>query len=232
MDNLSYKKSIQLDVVGLFLAGLNNTVLALLVAVFIHGPGTTANEPELILRATFIAENAGLWKAGWLFWFLPTLSFSWSYHALGRHLDASRPWRDLAIGLAVIAAAVDVVGIFVNFTILPELANALISTPDPALQTLFGTMEKFANTLTNVGGFGLYSLAGILLLPAVFATSDFYRPLAWLGVFEWGISIVATILLVIAPAVAIIPLVISFLFYAPWVWGSALWLMRRKPTPA
>jgi hypothetical protein len=231
MGNKAYLKSIWLDVVGLFIAGLNNTVLALLVAVFIHGPGTTANQPDLLLRAIWIAEHSGLWKAGWFFWFLPTLSFSWSYYALGRHLDATRPWRNLAIGVALMAAAVDMIGILVNFTVLPELAEALVyatANPNPTLQIVFGAMEKLANNLTNVGGFGLYSLAGILLLPAAFATHDFSRPLAWLGAFEWAISIIATILLVVAPSVATIPLIISFIFYAPWVWGSALWLTRRK----
>jgi len=231
MDNRAYLKGIRLDVAGLFLAGLNNTFLALLVAVLIHGPGTTANQPELILRANWIAENSGIWRAGWFFWFIPTLSFSWSYYALGRHLDARRPWRNLAIGVALIAAAVDIVGILVNLTILPELAGELVystANPDPTLRIVFGAMEKFANNLTNIGGFGLYSLAGMLLLPAIFATPGFSKPLAWLGTFEWTISIVATLLLVVLPNAATIPLVISFIFYAPWVWGSALWLIRRK----
>lgn len=224
------RQSVYLDALGLFLAGFNNTILALLVAVFIHGPGTTTNQPDLLQRALYIAENAVLWKMGWLFWFLPTLTFAWSYYALGRHLSGPRQWRDLAIGLAIIAAAVDIVGIFLNYTVLPELARALastVSTPDATLQVVFQATERMANNLTNVGGFGLYSLAGLLLLPAVFATKDFPRPLAWLGVAEWTISIIATILLVAAPDLAAIPLVISFLLYAPWVWGGGVWILRR-----
>ena len=100
---------IRLDVLGLVLAGLNNTFLALIVAVLVHGPGTAANEPDLLLRAQWIAQHTAAWQAGWLFWFAPTLSFSWSYFALGRHLSAARPWRTLAIGVALIAAAVDIV---------------------------------------------------------------------------------------------------------------------------
>ena len=84
------KDPIRLDVLGLFLAGLNNTFLALAVAVLIHGPGTASSQPDLMLRALWIAEKAPLWKAGWLFWFAPTLTFSWSYYALGRHLDSTR----------------------------------------------------------------------------------------------------------------------------------------------
>lgn len=232
MEASTRRNGVHLDVFGLFLAGFNNTILALLVAVFIHGPGTTASQPDLLQRATWIAENSALWKAGWIFWFAPTLSFSWSYYALGRHLNGAVPWRNLAIGVAVIAAAVDIVGVLLNFTVLPELARALagsVSTPDPTLQVVFRSTEMMANNLTNIGGFGLYSLAGILLLPAVFATVDLPRWLAWLGVVEWTISIIATILLVIAPDLATVPLVISFLLYAPWVWGGGIWVLRRRP---
>lgn len=226
------RADVRLDVLGLFLAGLNNTFLALFVAVVIHGPGTAASQPELLLRVTWIVEHTLLWKAGWLFWFAPTLSFAWSYYALGRHLDSGRQWRNLAIGVALIAAAVDIVGVLVNLTVLPELARELsgtITNPDPTLQVVFLSMEKVANNLTNVGGFGLYSLAGLLLLPAVFATPSYPRPLAWLGAAEWIISSIATVLLVLAPSLATIPLVISFALYAPWVWGSAIWLLRSKP---
>lgn len=226
----SNRNSIRLDVLGLFLAGLNNTFFALAVAVFIHGPGTSTSQPELLLRARWIAEHSLLWKAGWLFWFAPTLTFSWSYFALGRHLDSTRQWRNLAIGVALIAAAVDIVGILVNLTVLPDLARELttILNPDPTLQIIFLSMEKIANNLTNVGGFGLYSLAGMLLLPAVFATPGFPRWLTWLGVVEWSISSIATVLLIIVPDWATGPLLVSFFLYAPWVWGGAWWLMRSR----
>lgn len=228
------RATIRLDLLGLFFAGLNNTFLALLVAVFIHGPGTTANQPDLLLRANWIAENTLLWQAGWLFWFAPTLTFSWSYYALGRHLDNSRPWRNLAIGLALIAAAVDVVGILLNYTVLPTLASELARTmasPDPTLQTVFLSLERLANNLTNVGGYGLYTLAGLVILPAVKATADSPRWLLWLGIAEWGISLIAICLLIAAPSLATGPLVISFLLYAPWVWGGAFWLWRRTAPP-
>jgi len=223
--------SLWLDAFGLFIAGLNNTFLALLVAVLIHGPGTTSSQPDILLRAAYISENIVLWKMGWFFWFAPTLSFSWSYFALGRHLSAKVQWRDLAIGIAVIAAAVDIVGVLMNAMVLPELATQLANSapPEQTLKVVFVSLEKFANSLTNIGGFGLYSVAGILLLPAVFRTANFPRWLKWIGIVEWSVSILATVLLVIAPSLATIPLVISFMFYAPWVWGAAWWVLRLKP---
>lgn len=223
------RPGIKLDAAGLFLAGLNNTFLALLVALFIHGPGTTNSQPDLMLRAAWITENAKLWQAGWLFWFAPTLTFSWSYYALGRHLDMKRTWRNLAIGVAIIAAAVDVIGILINLTVLPELAGELTGAAaygDPTLAAVFHSMEKLANNLTNVGGYGLYTLAGLLILPSAFATQGFPKWLKILGVIEWGISSVAILLLIFAPAISAVPLVISFLFYAPWVWGGAWWLLK------
>ncbi|MCP4416016.1 MAG: hypothetical protein GY805_05305 [Chloroflexi bacterium] len=120
------------------------------------------------------------------------IRLTWSYFALGRHLDNTHQWVSLAIGIALIAAAVDLVGVLVNMTVLPELANALLSASsgqELTLQAIFQSMESLTNALTNVAAFGLYSFAGLLLLPAAFAR------LAWLGVTEWGIAAVATVLL-------------------------------------
>lgn len=221
--------SVRLDVLGLFLAGLINTFLALLDATLVLGPGVAALQPQLMDRAGWIGQHAVRWQGGWLFWFAVTLSFAWSYFALGRHLHPSPPWRSLAIGLALIAAAVDLVGVLVNLIVIPDLAGALSAAPlqqDMALQTVFLAAETLAYALTNVTAFGLYSLAGLLLLPAAFATTGFPRWLAWLGVAEWGMAAVATLLLIVAPHLATIPLLISFAFYAPWVWGGAWWLLR------
>ena len=232
MPSKENRAAFRLDALGLFLAGLINTFLALLVAGIILGPGTAARQSDLLLRAAWIAEHTLRWQGGWLFWFAVTLSFAWSYFALGRHLDAAVPWPSLAIGVALIAAAVDLVGVLVNATVLPELAQALINTPagpDPALQVVFHSMESLTNALTNVVGFGLYTLAGLVLLPAVFATSTYPRWLAWLGAAEWGIAALATVLLVFVPGLATAPLLLSFALYAPWVWGSALWLLRSAP---
>lgn len=232
MANKVNRGALRLDALGLFLAGLINTFLALLDAVVIFGPGTSSIQPDLLERASWIAENSHRWQAGWLFWFAVTLSFSWSFFALGRHLNDTRPWPALAIGLAIIAAAVDIVGVLVNIVILPELAIALTSAPagpDPALLVVFHSMETFANALTNVAAFGLYSFAGLLLIPALFATSGYPRWLAWLGSVEWGVAAFATLLLVLAPVAATGPLLISFALFAPWVWGSAVWLLRSEP---
>jgi hypothetical protein len=112
---------------------------------------------------------------------------------------------------------------------VPELASALAGSataPDLALQAVFRSMESLANALTNVVAFGLYSLAGLLLLPAVFATPGYPRWLAWLGAAEWILASLVTLLLVLAPALALGPMLISFALYAPWVWASALWLLR------
>ncbi len=225
------RSSVCLDVLGLLLAGLINTFLALLVAGVILGPGTIARQPDLLQRSGWIIEHARRWQGGWLFWFAVTLSFAWSYFAIGRHLDKSLPWGSLAIGIALVAAAVDLVGVLINLTVIPHLAHAMITAPldvGLALQAGFLSMESLAYGLTNVAAFGLYSFAGLLLLPAVYATPDYPRLLAWLGTAEWGIAALATTLLVISPDLATLPLLVSFALYAPWVWGSAAWLLRRK----
>jgi hypothetical protein len=229
MPNRETRASIRLDVLGLFLAGLINTFLALFVAAIILGPGTTARQADLLLRATWIADHTLRWQGGWLFWFAVTLSFAWSYFALGRHLKRVPSWPSLAIGVALIAAAVDLVGVLVNIAVLPELAQALFSGPEgpgTALLVVFQSMESLTYALTNVVAFGLYTLAGLLLLPAVFATPSYPRWLALLGAVEWGVAALATLLLVFGFSLATGPLLLSFALYAPWVWGSAVWLLR------
>jgi hypothetical protein len=223
------RAALRLDVLGLFLAGLINTFLALFVAGVILGPGTAVSQPNILLRADWIANHTLRWQGGWFFWFAVTLSFAWSYFALGRHLTAVLPWVPLAIGAALVAAAVDLVGVLVNMTVLPELAQAVADTAadQAAILPIFHSMEKLTNALTNVAAFGLYTLAGLLLLPAVFTTPTYPRWLAWLGTAEWSIAALATVLLVLTPDVATVPLLVSFVLYAPWVWGSALWLWRR-----
>ena len=218
-----------LDALGLFLAGLINTFLALGDAGIVFGPGTAARQPDLLLRILWIAEHPWRWQGGWFFWFAVTLSFAWSYYALGRHLGGACPWPGLAIGVAVVAAAVDIVGVLVNLVVLPDLAQTLVGQtagPNPTLMLVFQSLEKLANGLTNVTAFGLYSLAGLLLLPALFATGSYPRWLARLGALEWSVAALATVLLVLAPDLATAPLLVSFALYAPWVWASGAWVLR------
>ena len=224
MASRTTRAALRVDALGLILAGLINTFLASVDAGLILAPGTATTQPNLLLRINWITENTLRWQAGWLFWFAVTLSFSWSYYALGRHLNKTLPWVNLAIGLALIAAAVDIVGVLINIVVLPTLASDLSTT-----QSLFLAMEKMANALTNVAAFGLYSFAGLLLLPAIFSTKDYPKWLRWLGVIEWSIASIATVLLITFPEIATIPLLISFALYAPWVWGSAFWLLRKEP---
>jgi hypothetical protein len=50
--------------------------------------------------------------------------------------------------------------------------------------------------------------------------------LCWLGAAEWGLSAVATVLLVFdAPGGTAVG-TIGFLLYAPWTWVAAWWVLR------
>jgi hypothetical protein len=220
-----------LDVLGLVVAGLVNTVLAPADAALVLAPGTPAQSGDLAARMAWIAGHAGQWQAGWAFWFVVTTTFAWSYYALARHLAGPRPWRALAVGLALPAAAVDLVGVVINLAVLPQIAALAqgpgASTRESATFVYLG-FETLANALTNVTAFGLYSVAGLLLVPALFATPTYPRPLAWLGAAEWTSAALATALLVVAPATATGPLLISFLLFAPWVWAGAWWIARPR----
>ncbi len=231
MNHKNGRTAIRVDALGLFLAGLINTFLALFVAGVVLSPGSRAGQSNLILRAQWIAGHSLRWQSGWLFWFAVTLSFAWSFYALGRHLNVDVPWTSLSIGVALIAAAVDIVGVLVNMTVLPALAPAVVGASaetTAATQAIFNSMESLANALTNVAAFGLYSVAGLLLLPAGIATPNYSRWLVWLGSAEWGVATIATVLLIVVPNWATIPLLVSFALYAPWVWLSAVWILRGE----
>ncbi len=225
------REALRFDAFALVLAGLVNTFLAAATARFVLGPGTTTQQFDALARASWIAEHGVRWQAGWLFWFVVTLSFAWSFFALGRNLGSVRPWPGLAVGVALVAAAVDLVGVLVNVAVVPHLARAVVEAgvgPPSDLVVVFRSAERFAYGATNVAGFGLYTVAGILLLPAVFGTSGFPRWLAAVGVAEWTVAGVATALLAVAPDTATGPLIVSFVLYAPWVWGCAAWLWRES----
>ena len=89
--------------------------------------------------------------------------------------------------------------------------------------------KRVKNAPTDVTAFGLYVLAGILLLPALFATPGYPRSLLWLGTAEWTIAAVATALLILAPAIAMVLLLVSSALFAPWAWESAYWLPKDRP---
>jgi hypothetical protein len=64
MDSKEKRTTLHLDVLGLFLAGLINTFLALLDGGIILRPGTVAGQLDLLLRTIWISEHTLRWQAG------------------------------------------------------------------------------------------------------------------------------------------------------------------------
>jgi hypothetical protein len=221
---------LSLDVIGLVVAGLVNTFLSPIVSELMLSGGIEAQVRSVETRALWVADHVGQWRAGWTFWFVVTLSFAWSYYALARNLGGPRQWGQLAIGLALVAAAIDIVGLVTNITVVPALAASYADLPvadRPDALLAYGAFEALASDLINIAAFGLYSVAGLALVPAMFLTDRFPRLLAWLGTALWVVACVATALLALEPGIAYGALVLSFLLFAPWVWGSAWWLYTR-----
>jgi hypothetical protein len=106
----------------------------------------------------------------------------------------------------------------VSLVISPVFGLVLLFAGEAVSQALPWTLSPL------VGG-----LIGVLFIAHAAAYSWAVWDGDWLRVTEWTISILATALLIIAPNLSSVPLVISFLLYAPWVWGSGLWVLRRKP---
>jgi hypothetical protein len=211
----------RLDAAGLALAGLVNTILAP-AAYGLVKPGTPASDRSLGERADWIAAHHARWQGGWSFWFVVTTTFAWSFFALGRHLRRAPAWPALAVGVALLAAAVDLVGVVANIAVLPGLA-------DRGGTDAFHGAQLLANALTDVTAFGLYTVAGLLLLPALRRTPGAPAALIWLGAAEWGVSAVATGLLAFGAAGGRSVALLAFVLYAPWTWLGAWWVLRAPP---
>lgn len=170
----------RLDVGALLVAGLVNSVLAPLDYGLVVDAGTVGSGGAPGERADWIASHTARWQAGWSFWLVVTTTFAWSFYALGRNLRGLPQLVPLAIGLAVLAAAVDLVGIVAQIAVVPELAERAGSSgaATPAATATFAAAQEFAHALIAVAAFGIYSVAGLVLVPALFATPDYPRPLA------------------------------------------------------
>jgi hypothetical protein len=215
----------RLDAAGLALAGVVNSILAPAAYGLLLKPGTPTSGHSLAERANWIAAHSARWQAGWALWFVVTGTFAWSYFALGRHLRREPAWPALAVGLALIAAAVDIVGVIINIAVLPELA-------DRGGSDAFHGAQLLADALTDVAAFGLYTVAGLLLLLALRRTQGPPPALLRLGVAEWGVSAVATGLLAFDVSGGRAAAALAFVLYAPWVWLGAWWVLRAPPRPS
>jgi hypothetical protein len=76
-----------------------------------------------------------------LFWFVVTTTFAWSFFALGRHLRPRPAWPALAVGVALVAAAVDLVGVVAN---LSRTMDARSETPPPSSGSTLERSEELA----------------------------------------------------------------------------------------
>ena len=149
-----------------------------------------------------------------------TTTFAWAFYALARNLGGAPQWRALAVGAALLAAAVDIVGIVLNLAVLPDLAGGSADT--------YAAVETLSQALTDITAYGLYTLAGLLLLPALWATRSYPGGLAWLALLLWTVSAVATALLAFdAPGKAPV-FAVALLLYPAWVWSSAWWLSHAR----
>jgi hypothetical protein len=213
----------RLDVLALVVAGVVD-LLAGVDGGLVLADGSLTAGGDLAGRSEWVAEHTARWQAGWSFWFVVTTTFALGFYALARNLGGARQWRDLAVGVALLAAAVDIVGIVLNIAVVPDVAARLQA--GEATQATYSSVETLAQALTDITAFGLYTVAGLLLLPAVFATRTYPRALAWLAVVLWVLSAVATLLLAFDAGGATAVFSVALVLYAPWVWASAWWLAR------
>lgn len=218
----------RLDALAILTCAVANTALAPIVFLLLLAPGTVTAGGDLLERGSWIAAHAAGWRAGWCLWVLVTTSLAWAFYALARHAQGVPQTRQLAVGIALSAATVDLVGIAISVAVVPELAGRL---PGEGAAAAFGGAQTLAHALTDVTGFGLYTVAGLLLVPALFATSCYPRWLAWLGLALWSESVLGTVALAFGWPAANVLAGLAFVLLAPWTLASAWWVLRGQAGP-
>jgi hypothetical protein len=209
------------DVVALVAAGALG-LLAGADAELLLAPGARAGDAGLGTRATWIADHAARWQAGWVFWVPVLLVFAWALWALARHLVGD--WRAPAVAATLLATSLGAVGAVLAVAVVPGLARAYTAGAAPA--SSYAAAADAVHALVDVAAAGLYALGGLLLVPAMVSTPGYPRVLTRLAAVLWALLALAALFWVVAPDVAPALRGVGLLVYAAWTWASAGWLAR------
>jgi hypothetical protein len=138
-----------------------NFAAAVAMLFVLRGGSETA--PNIAKRATFIAEHALLWRAGWALWMMAGISLVAFFAWWGAWITSRRlVFFALAIALAGLAC-----DLFAESLLIDWLPNRI------------DTIAPLASLLTGGAANGLYTFAGALLTLGTPTLRGALRTLAW-----------------------------------------------------
>jgi hypothetical protein len=147
--------------------------LGVLAILLLLRPGLQT-QPDVIQRATYIAEHSAVWSIGWVTWMLCALSlilfYAWWGCRLIRPIIAT-----IAVLLTGFGSVCDLSSEAFSSVAQVELARQAIADPSKFDSARFTARENYTVLLTAGAANFLYVVAGILL---TWSTKNLPRPIA------------------------------------------------------
>jgi hypothetical protein len=204
-------------------------------------PGTVAGGPDYD-RMFFIASHQALWSAGWVLWMGGSLGLVLSIWVVSRavaHRTHAAEILRFAPIVALLGAAVDIVGDGIQAAGIPVVAARFIPGPIPNTYTdmagfLFSVLDNIASLLSGDVANTLYFVAGTLVVIALATIADFPKWLTALGAVAWLATLAATPA-TFFPAILPVAVASALALYVIWLLAVAIWGlgggMPRIPLP-
>lgn len=181
--------------------------LAAMAMLFVLRGGTEVI-PSTTRRAVYIAEHAGLWRAGWAIWMIAALSLVGFYAWWGAWIPSKR--------LATAAFVIAILGIACDL-----LAESLFIGWLPAR---IESLAPLGSLLTGGAANALYTIAGVILTLGTRSLRGLLRVCAW-GIWISGFALTVWTVSGNVAGVTISTAVLMSLL-CPWV-AAFGWKMAR-----
>lgn len=179
--------------------------LALLFALL----GGTEAISSFAERATYIAEHATLWRAGWAVWMAAAVSLV-GFYAWWGAWTASTSWAVVAVAVALLGLVCDL------------LAESLFIGWLPAR---IETLAPLGSFLTGGAANGLYTIAGVILTLGTRSPRGLLRIWAWA---IWTSGFALTVCTVIGSTTGMaISTAALMLLLCPWI-AAFGWKLQRE----
>jgi hypothetical protein len=172
--------------------------------------GGTETVPNIAQRATFIAEHALLWRAGWVVWMTAGISLV-AFFAWWGGWNSSHRLAFVALVVALAGLACD---LFAESLLIGWLPNRI------------DTIAPLASLLTGGAANGLYCVAGAVLTLGPPALCGALRAFAW-AVWVSGFALTMSTISGSVSGMVISTAVLMTLL-CPWVAGFGWKLARGK----
>jgi hypothetical protein len=194
--------------------------LGVVAILILLRPGV-ATQPDINLRATYIAQHSYIWSMGWLIWMLCALSlivfYAWWGSRLAHPIAAT-----IAIFLTALGSVCDLSGESLSSLVLVERSQQFIADPSKFDSAGFILREGYAVLLSAGAANLLYVVAGMLL---TLSTKNLLRPVViamwatWIGGIWMTVSAcIGSVVGIVVSTALVIPLLICWTLWMALCW--------------